>query len=49
VALIDGAGTLADRIQNHPGSDDAAVDDLTAEALVCLRRLIGAGVVTIEE
>ena len=42
------AGTLAERIAAVAGGDDDLADELTARALVGVRRLIGAGLMTIE-
>jgi methylase of polypeptide subunit release factors len=46
--LLSRDGTLSERIEAQSGHDLEAIDNLTARALVCLRRLIGSGLVSIE-
>ncbi len=48
VDLMGRSGTLAERILAVAGRDEDLADELTARALVAVRRLIGAGLITIE-
>ncbi len=48
VALMGRTGTIASRVEDLAGPDPDSIDQLTAEVLVAIRRLIGAGLVVLD-
>jgi methylase of polypeptide subunit release factors len=47
VELLAGTGTLQERIERQAAGDSEVFDELTARALVGVRRLLGAGLVSV--
>jgi methylase of polypeptide subunit release factors len=49
VDLLAGTGSLADRIEHQADGDADRADEVAARALVGVRRLVGAGMVSLDE